>query len=160
MNDMKMKKQPYICLVASSGGHIDELSQLSDVYSNFDVFYMVPKTKWTEQLTGKRYFISDMNRKNKITKLSSMIFMLAQQFRILLKEKPDVVITTGAAVAIPAAFFCKIAKKKLIYIESICRVKTRSKTGNFMYGRADLFVVQWKELLSVYPNAVYGGNIY
>lgn len=155
-----IRKKPYLCLVASSGGHIDELSQLSDVYSNFDVFYLVPKTKWTELLNGKKYFISDMNRKNKMTKVLSMIFMLIQQFCILLKENPDVVITTGAAVAIPAAFFCKFAKKKLVYIESFCRVKTRSKTGNFMYGRADLFIVQWKELLSIYPTAIYGGNIY
>lgn len=155
-----MNNKPYICLVASSGGHIDELSQLNNVFSKFAFFYMVPKTQWTETLKDKKYFIVDMNRRNRITKILSMLFMLAQQFGILIKEKPDVVVTTGAAVAIPATLFCKIFKKKLVYIESICRVKTRSKTGDFMYGRADLFIVQWKEMLSVYPNAIYGGSIY
>jgi beta-1,4-N-acetylglucosaminyltransferase len=155
-----MKRKPYVCLVASSGGHIDELSQLNSVFSKFNRFYMVPKTPWTVSLKEKKHFIYDMNRKNKITKVFSMTYMFVQQFAILIKERPDVVVTTGAAVAIPAAIFCKICRKKLVYIESICRVKSRSKTGDFMYGRADLFIVQWRELLSVYPEAVYGGSIY
>lgn len=155
-----IERKPYVCLVASSGGHIDELSQLSSVFSKFDRFYMVPKTQWTVTLNEKKHFIYDMNRKNKMTKVFSMAIMFVQQFAILLKENPDVVVTTGAAVAIPAAVFCKMFRKKLVYIESICRVKSRSKTGDFMYGRADLFIVQWRDLLSVYPKAVYGGSIY
>ncbi len=53
----------------------------------------------------------------------------------------------------------KVFNKKLIYIETIANVTTRTRTGNFIYKHADLFIVQWEELLTVYPEAVYGGSI-
>ena len=157
---MSNRSKPYVCLVASSGGHIEELNQLKIIREKYDYFYMFPQTSWTEKLHGKKYFIMDLNRNNKVTKFISMMLMFLQQLIIFIKERPDVVVTTGAAVAIPIGIYANIFKKKLVYIESICRVNTRSKTGDFMYNRADLFIVQWKEQLRCYPNAVYGGWIY
>jgi uncharacterized protein Veg len=48
----------------------------------------------------------------------------------------------------------------MIYIESFARMKTLNKSGKFLYKYADLFIVQWEELLKCYPKAVYGGWIY
>ena len=50
--------------------------------------------------------------------------------------------------------------KKVIYIESFARVDEPSLTGKLMYHVADLFIVQWKEMMEFYPNAVYGGGIF
>lgn len=149
-----------ICLLASSGGHIEELLQMKVLREKYDYFYVVPKTKWTTNLNGKKYFISDMNRKNSCTKIISLIFMFIQQIVIFLKERPDVIATTGAAVAIPFCIYAKIFRKKIIYIESIARVNTVSKTGKLIYKFADLFIVQWREQLKCYPKATYGGWIY
>ena len=149
-----------ICLVASSGGHIEELMQLDFLRKEYDYSVVVPRTKWTEKIEGRKYYVKDLDRRNKITKIFSFVFMVIEQFPIFFKEKPDVVVTTGAAVAIPIGIISKIFNKKLIYIESICRVKTRSKTGNFFYNKADLFIVQWPEQLKCYPDAIYGGKIY
>lgn len=149
-----------ICLLASSGGHIEELLQLKVLRERYDYFYVVPKTKWTTNLNGKKYFISDMNRSKSYTKIISLIFMFIQQIFIFLKERPDVIVTTGAAVAIPFCVYGKIFRKKIIYIESIARVNTPSNTGKLIYKFADLFIVQWEEQLKCYPKATYGGWIY
>ena len=53
-----------------------------------------------------------------------------------------------------------INKKKIIYIESFARVDEASLTGKLMYPIADKFIVQWEEMLKLYPKAVYGGAIY
>ena len=83
-----------------------------------------------------------------------------QQLFIFLKERPDVVITTGAGLAIPTCIYAKLFKKKVVYIESFARINSVNKTGKLIYKYADLFIVQWETLLEFYPNATYGGWIY
>ena len=157
---MKCKRRIRLCLVASQGGHIEELWQLKILREKYDFYLVVPKTAWTEKLKCEKVFIRDLNRKNRLTKVSSMAVMFVEQFSILLKNRADVVITTGAAVAIPICVFAKKKKKKVVYIESMARISSPSGTGKFLYKFADLFIVQWEELLKFYPNAVYGGTIY
>ena len=69
-------------------------------------------------------------------------------------------ITTGTHTAVP---MCKIAHKygkKVIWIETFANSTTPTKAGEMIYPIADLFIVQWEELLKIYPKAVYGGAIY
>lgn len=157
---MEKKAKKRICLVASQGGHIEELWQLKVLRENYDYYLVVPKTAWTEKLNCTKIFIKDMNRRNKITKVLSLMLMFLEQMIILIKNPTDVIITTGAAVAIPICIYGKLFGKKVIYIESMARVTSPSGTGKFLYKFADLFIVQWKELLKFYPKAVYGGVIY
>lgn len=149
-----------VCLVASSGGHIEELMQLDVLRLKYHYFFMVPETKWTAKLEGKKYFIHDLNRENFFTKCVSLARMFFEQIPIFFKERPDVIVTTGAAVAIPICVYAKISRKKIIYIESFARVYTPSETGKLISKIADLFLVQWKEQLNCYKNATYGGWIY
>ena len=75
-------------------------------------------------------------------------------------EKPDVVISTGTYIALPFMLYCKLHRKKLIYIETFARVTDTTKAGRMMYKFADLFIYQWPELKKYYPKGVYGGSIY
>jgi UDP-N-acetylglucosamine:LPS N-acetylglucosamine transferase len=79
---------------------------------------------------------------------------------ILIKEKPDIVISTGAEIAIPSFVFAKIMRIKTIYLESWCRVKTKSGTGRILYFIADVFLVQWPNLINKYgKKAYYKGGV-
>ena len=82
--------------------------------------------------------------------------------KIWIKEKPDVVITTGTKVALPFLILAKIFKKKSIYIETFARVYGGTKSGKFVYKHhlADLFIYQWETQKDEYPDGVYGGGIY
>lgn len=153
-------KNKKICLISSSGGHLEQIRQLSKIINNYDCFYVVTRTKATEAIKEKRYIVSDLVRTNKIILTLRLIWMMIEQLLVFIKEKPDVIITTGAGVAIPMCIIGKIFRKKIIYIESFARINTPNKTGKIIYKFADLFIIQWEELRKYYPNAIYGGSIY
>ena len=79
---------------------------------------------------------------------------------LIVKERPKVMITTGVLAVIPLALMLKIFGGKLIYIESFAKVCSKNLTGNLLYHFADRFYVQWKEMLNLYPDAIYKGGIY
>lgn len=152
-----MKK---ICFICSPGGHFEQLKQLVDVRNKYNWFYVVTKTKSTELIKDKHYLITFLGRTSKLNFLINIVIWFVEECFIFIKERPDIVITTGAADAIPMCLIAKMFRKKLIYIETFARRHGPSKTGKFLYKYADVFIVQWKELLEYYPNAVYGGGIY
>ena len=76
------------------------------------------------------------------------------------KEKPDMIISSGAAVAVPFFYVGKIIGAKLIYIEVFDRVKKPTITGKMVYPIADKFVVQWEEQKKIYPKAINLGSIF
>lgn len=153
----KIKK---VCLISSSGGHLEQIKQLKSVNERYECFYVVTRTKATEAMTQKKYIVSDLVRTNKFVSMMRMICMVYEQLGIFFKEKPDVIITTGAAVAIPMCILGKVFRRKVIYIESFARINTPNKTGKLVYKFADLFIIQWEELEEHYPKAIYGGWIY
>ena len=50
----------------------------------------------------------------------------------------------------------KIFGSKIIYIETFANHHKKTATGRLIYPIADLFIVQWEEMLEIYPKAVYG----
>ena len=85
---------------------------------------------------------------------------LIYAFIIFIKERPTHIISTGAITVVPFALIAKLFNVKIIFIETFARTNDKTKTGEFMYKIADLFIVQWESLLEIYPDAVYGGSIY
>ena len=154
---MKKKK---ICFAASSGGHLEEIACLKPIAEKYDSFLLTEYGGFNPITIGeKRYYISQINRREKAFALK-FLKLFFYSLRILLREKPDIIISTGALATCPICVIGKILGIKIIYIESFARVENASLTGRLMYKIADLFIVQWKELLSIYPNAVYRGSIF
>lgn len=149
-----------LCLVASSGGHIEELMQLGVLRERYDHFLMTPRTKWTERIEGRKHFIHDIDRSGRLIRLVTLARVFLEQIPIFLKERPNVVVTTGAVVALPICLYVKLFGGRVVFIESIARVNTASRTGRIIGRFADLFLVQWREQLDCYPNATYAGWIY
>lgn len=144
-----------ICLACSGGGHLREIMQLKSIYIQYDPIFVTVREKQSEELTHKTYFIEDINRK-----ALSFLINFVKSLKILLKEEPDVIITTGAGTALPLCYLAKLFRKKIIFIESFSRVTTKSLFGKFVAPISDLIIVQWKPLLNQYKKAVYGGPIF
>jgi len=87
-------------------------------------------------------------------------YNFAVSLLILIKEQPDIVISTGALNTVPFCLLAKLTGRKLIFIESFAKVNTPTVTGRVMYKMADLFIIQWQQLSKFYPDAVLGGSIY
>lgn len=81
-------------------------------------------------------------------------------FRVLRREKPDLIISSGAAVAVPFFYIGKLKGAKLIYIEVFDRIDKPTMTGKMVYPVADKFIVQWNEQKEVYPKAINLGSIF
>ena len=79
---------------------------------------------------------------------------------VLHKEKPDLIISCGAAVAVPFFYIGKMMGAKLVYIEVFDRIDKPTMTGKMVYPVVDKFVVQWEEQKKVYPKAVNLGSIF
>jgi UDP-N-acetylglucosamine:LPS N-acetylglucosamine transferase len=80
--------------------------------------------------------------------------------RILLREKPKLIISTGSEIAIPAFYLAKLLRIKTVFIESWTRVDRPTGTGKIVYPVSDLFLVQWERLLPKYgKKAKYEGAI-
>lgn len=90
------------------------------------------------------------------------IGLILKAFKILLKEKPTVLISTGALATVPFCIVGKLLGKRIVYIESFARVDTPSLTGKIIYKLklANLFVVQWEDMLKYFPEAIVGGRIF
>ena len=155
-----MSKNIKVCFTASSGGHLEEISRLNEISEKYDHFLITEKSSFSQNNFGKRkYYVPQTNRKE-ILFIFKFVILFIRAFQILLKEKPDVIISTGALSTYPICMVGKLFKKKIVYIESFARCDKPSLTGKLMYKHADIFIVQWKEMLELYPKALYGGAIF
>lgn len=157
---MGIKENKKLCFIASSGGHYEQIIMLLPLMKKYESFIITEKTRFKTNLNGQRtYYIHQVNRKEAMF-LFWIIVNTVKSMKIFIKEKPDVVISTGVLSTIPFCLFAKMFKKKLIYIESFAKISTPTKTGKIMYVYADQFYVQWKSMLKFYPSAIYVGGIY
>jgi UDP-N-acetylglucosamine:LPS N-acetylglucosamine transferase len=150
-------KDVKICLACSAGGHLTEMMHLEGCYSKHPHFFITFKRQDTADLKKREdvHFVDDPGRNP--LKLLACVF---QTMFALSKERPDVVISTGAGVAVPACYLAKLLGAKVVFLESFCRVEEPSFAARLVYPIADLFMVQWPQMLSKYgPNAVYKGAI-
>ena len=152
--------QKKICFAASSGGHWEELMCLKKIADENFAFYVTEKGGQIQDMElEKLYTFAQISRKEKLF-IFHFVWVMLRSLYIMLKERPDVVIATGALITFPFCFYAKLLGKKVIFIESFARVHDTSLTGRIVYKFADLFIVQWESLLKCYPNAVYAGSIF
>ncbi|WP_235032907.1 PssD/Cps14F family polysaccharide biosynthesis glycosyltransferase [Enterococcus sp. CSURQ0835] len=152
---MRKKK---ICLIASSGGHYEQLLMLKNLDKDHELFMVTEKTIYSRG-KNKLYYIRQINRREKLLFIY-LLENLIQSLFIFLKEKPDVIISTGALSVIPMFIIGKIFRRKLIFIESFAKSDSCTLTGKFIYKFADEFIVQWESMIEVYPKAKFYGSIY
>ena len=156
-----MKK---VLFISSTGGHLNELLQLKSLFSIFEYYIVTEKTKSNEYLSeeykGKTSYLIYGTKKNPFTYFFIYLFNIIKSFIIFINQKPDVIVTTGTHTAVPMCYIAKIFRKKVIYIETFANRNTKTVAGRFVYPIADVFVVQWEEMLKVYPKAEYWGWIY
>jgi UDP-N-acetylglucosamine:LPS N-acetylglucosamine transferase len=150
-----------ICLTSSSGGHLAQLKKFFYLSNDYDVFIVTEKNPTTVNIVNDigGYTLTQQERKGWLffVKFFGNIF---RSLFIIIRERPKVIICTGAGVTIPIILFGKLVNAKVIYIESYAKVLTPTISGRIAYKIADQFYVQWEELLNYYPKALYRGRIY
>ncbi len=150
-----MKK---VLLVSSAGGHFSELKKikLDKKYKQILV---------TEKINDKKnievdYYLRYGSRNYLFKYFFIFIINFFISAKIMLKEKPDVVISTGAHSCVVFFILAKIMKKKTIYIESFAKVNSFSLTYKLVNKFLDYTIVQHKSMLEIYKKSLYFGGLY
>lgn len=147
-----------VCLVCSSGGHLTHLYMLKPFWINEERFWVTfDKEDARGILQNERmypcYYPTNRNIKNLIK--NSVL-----AWKILRKENPDLIISSGAAVAVPFFYIGKLLGKRLLYVEVFDRIDKATLTGRLIYPITDRFIVQWEEQKRVYKKAINLGSIF
>lgn len=145
-------------LVGSSGGHLTHLYMLKPFWEETERFWVTfdkedARSLLQEETVYPCYYPTNRN----VINLIRNTFLA---WKVLQKERPDVIISSGAAVAVPFFYLGKLFGAKLIYIEVFDRIDKPTLTGKLVYPIADRFVVQWEKMRQVYPKAINLGSIF
>ena len=156
-----MKK---VLFISSTGGHLNELLQLSPLFEKYDYHIITEKDKTNEYLQdkyeGKVSYLPYGTRSHMITYIIKYLYLIIKTIFLYFKIRPKVIVTTGTHTAGPMCYLGKIFGSKIIYIETFANINKKTATGKLIYPIADLFIVQWEEMLNIYPKAIYGGQIF
>ncbi|EHI99673.1 MULTISPECIES: UDP-N-acetylglucosamine--LPS N-acetylglucosamine transferase [unclassified Clostridium] len=138
-----------VCFITSSGGHLTHLIQLKEWWQDKERFWVTFEKEDSKSILKDEkkywcYFPTNRNIKNLIKNTFLAL-------KILHKEKPDLIVSTGAAPAIPFFYLGKLFGAKVIYIEVYDRIEKPTITGKVVYPISDLFVLQWEEQKKFYP---------
>ncbi len=148
-----------VCVPTSSGGHLTHMRMLMPVLERAaDRFWVTfDKEDANTALAGERvyhcYFPTNRNVRNTLRNTLLAI-------RVLRRERPDLIVSSGAAIAVPFFLVGKLMGAKTVYVEVFDRVDAPTLTGRLVGRFTDLFVVQWPEMTRVYPGSVDLGSIF
>lgn len=153
-------------VVLGSGGHTKEMTRLVDLLGpRYEYSYVMVADD--DLSPGKIRFPGAVYRvlrpRWKTTILPAVVirclFCTCQSLAILARARPQVVISSGPGSAVPVSLLAKLLRIKVVYIETGSRVFSLSVSGRILYHFADMFFVQWPELKSLYPRALYAGRL-
>ncbi|MHC4206520.1 MAG: PssD/Cps14F family polysaccharide biosynthesis glycosyltransferase [Planctomycetota bacterium] len=146
-----------ICLAASAGGHISQLLKLAECWNGYETFCVTTTEVVRNKLNklGEVYVVGECNRQHPMR----VVAVLLRCLRIVFKERPDVVISTGAAAGCMLCFLGKMFGAKVVWIDSITNVEQISLSGRMVRYVADLFLVQWPELAGRYKKVEFAGTL-
>ena len=153
-----------VLFISSTGGHLNELMQLKPLFSKYNYHIITEKDKANKSLKleykNRIDYLPYGTRSKMVTYLFKYLYVCLKTIYLYIKIRPKYIITTGTHTAVPMCYVGKIFRSKIIYIETIANVNKKTVAGKLIYPIADLFIVQWKEMLNIYPKAIFGGSIY
>ena len=151
------KANPNICLVASSGGHLTQLLRLSQAWTGYRTFVVTTKEMVRDSMSasGQIYVVGECNRQTPIKGLG----VFWQCIKAVLRERPSVVISTGAAVGAMMCWLAKLQGAKIVWVDSIANISKLSLSGRLVRPIADVCMTQWPDVARLYGDVDYVGAV-
>lgn len=149
-----MASSSKICIVSSCGGHLTEVRVLRPAYECYPHFYVVnDRIGLPSDMRNKTYFIAHAERDWRV------LLNLYEAWSILRRERPGVILSTGAGPIVPFALVGRLLGIQTVFVETYARVHEPSISGRVMYRLAKRFFYQWPDLKRHFPNGTYGGPL-
>lgn len=154
------KRQLRICLAASGGGHIRQLLDLEPAWSAYDHFFLTEDTALSRSIAEQHRTLFIPHVALGQARLGAPLVMLAagvrnffRSARIIFRERPDVVISTGAGSVYFGLLWARLLGARVVAVESFARFDRPSAFAKLTAPLAHHQVVQSKALLAFWPKA-------
>lgn len=137
------------CWAYSPGGHLAELERATGgirFTDRFDVTFAGGRPP--RQAPSRLYLVCHPRRA-----IGRMLLNIVQSLYVVLRERPRLIVSTGADVAVPVCVLGRLLGARLVFIETAGELRP-TLAGRLVYPFADLFIVQWPEKLQAFPRAV------
>ena len=145
-----------ICLAASGGGHLVQLERLHEVYSGYPHFFLTTsRIAHGGNSDVRAYYVGFVNRQ----RWWALIPVFVKVLIALLRERPAVVISTGAAVGCLACAVGRVLGARIVWIDSFANTEKLSLSGRLVRPFADLTLSQWPEVAARYKDVEYVGEL-
>lgn len=151
-------------LVCSDGGHLAQILELKEWFTQYDYLLVTEKSEATLPLQEK-YNIAYLRGRSKGKKRDLNFFWILilntfLSLKLLISHYPKMIITTGSHTAIPMCLIGKFLLVKVVYILSFARINSKASSANIIYPISDKFLVQWPGMKNYYKKGIYLGGIY
>lgn len=151
---MKPKR---ILLISSCGGHWVQMNRLLPAFDDNDVYFASTEREYAQMVPAGRFtYVQDASLKSNPL---LVVWLALSVLSILIKIRPDVVVSTGAAPGFFALMFAKLFRKKTIWVDSIANVEQLSVSGRKVAPFADLHITQWEHLARENGPEFYGSVV-
>ncbi|HEV2363403.1 MAG TPA: glycosyltransferase [Caulobacteraceae bacterium] len=149
-----------LCLAASGGGHVRQLLDLEAAWSKHDHYFVSEETALTRSIAQKHrtHFVAHMalgqaRLEGPLKLITAALRNFVQSLQIAWRERPDVVITTGAGTVFFTVLFARLAGARIVLIESFARFHAPSKFGRLVAPLAHQKIAQSAALAAYWPDA-------
>ncbi|MCA1990499.1 MAG: UDP-N-acetylglucosamine--LPS N-acetylglucosamine transferase [Coleofasciculus sp. S288] len=138
-----------VLLVCSTGGHFKALRQLHPFWKNHDYCWVTFRTAPTEAALkeDRVYWAWSPTNRN----LPNLIRNFLLAWKVVARERPDLVLSTGAGVAVPFLILAKVFGSQTVFVESITRVEQLSLSARLVLPFLDALYVHWRQLQTNHP---------
>ena len=153
-----MKRRGDVLLVCSSGGHLLQLYALQSAWQGIPCVWVTEGTSDARSLLATEEVIEAHWPAERSVLMLCRNILLA--IRVLRELRPTVLVTTGAAVAVPFVWIARLLGVRIVYIESLTRIERPSLSGRLIAPMAHRVYVQWPELVRVLRGARYAGAVF
>lgn len=159
-----------LLVTLGEGGHTTEMLRLVDLLATipgapYEYHYLTirqdPLCAQRIRIPGPVYSVTRIRWKKDPAWRAALRLVQAavESLRVLRQARPAAILTSGPALAIPLAGWARLLRIPVIFIETGSRVHALSLTGRLIRPLANLYIVQWPELLPLVPGAVYAGRL-
>jgi UDP-N-acetylglucosamine:LPS N-acetylglucosamine transferase len=153
----QVRTRPRVMFVASNGGHLAQLLGLRSWWSGRERLWVsFDKPDARSQLEGEEVIWAHWPTTRHI---GNLLRNFALAMRVVGRERPDVVVSTGAGVALPFFIAARLRRIPTVFIEVYDRMDSRSLSGRLCRPLATEFLVQWPEQEKFYPGSTMVGPL-
>ena len=132
-----------VLAIASGGGHWVQLLRMRQAFADRDVAFCTVRDGYRAEIGDARFHVvPDANRWDKLGLVRTAWAVL----RVVMGERPDIVVSTGAAPGLFGIAFGKLLGARTIWVDSIANAETLSLSGRQARRFADLWLTQWPHL--------------